>query len=98
MTLPRLIGLCAVLAGLCVGAPRLAAAAESGDFGLGANAEKEACRAVTRFDGPKGGQASDIYCGAWERPSGRITVYPTQAAAQAALAAVCQGDATPLQS
>ncbi|HEY3888259.1 MAG TPA: CHAT domain-containing protein [Caulobacteraceae bacterium] len=98
MTPSRLIGLCAILASLCVGAPRLAVAAATGDFGLGTNAEKEACRAVMRFDGPKGGQASDVYCGAWERPSGRVTVYPSQAAAQAALAAVCQGDATPLQS
>ena len=98
MTLPRVVCLCAILASLCVGAPRLAVAAESGDFRLGANTEKEACRAVVRFDGPRGGQASDIYCGAWERPSGRITLYPSQAAAQAAVAAICQGDATPLQS
>ena len=98
MTLARVVCLCAILAGLCVGAPRVVAAAESADFGLGTNTEKEACRAVVRFDGPRGGQASDIYCGAWERPSGRITLYPSQAAAQAALAAVCQGDATPLQS
>ena len=97
MTKSGLLWLCAILATLFVGGST-AVAAESGDFGLGTNTEKEACRAVMRFDGPRGGQASDIYCGAWERPSGRITVYPTQAAAQAALAAVCQGDATPLQS
>jgi CHAT domain-containing protein len=97
MTMPRLIGLCAILASLCIGGPR-AVAAESGDFGLGTNTEQETCRAVMRFDGPRGGQASDIYCGAWERPSGRITLYPTAAAAQAAMTGVCQGDTTPLQS
>ena len=85
------------LAALCVFAPRPAVAAETGDFALGANTEHEACRAVVRFDGPRGGEASDIYCGAWERPSGRVTLYPSRAAAQAAIAGLCQGVATPLQ-
>ena len=88
----------AVLATLCIGAPRLAVAADSGDFALGPNTEHEACRAVMRFDGPRGGQASDVYCGAWERPSGRVILYPTQASAEAAIAALCTGDTTPLQS
>ena len=77
---------------LCVFAPRPARGGRLGDFVLGANTEHEACRAVVRFDGPRGGDASDIYCGAWERPSGRVTLYPSQAAAQAAIAALCQGD------
>ncbi|HLK26687.1 MAG TPA: CHAT domain-containing protein [Caulobacteraceae bacterium] len=50
-----------------------------------------------RFDGPKGGEASDIYCGAWERPSGRITLFPSRAAAQTTIAGLCQGEATTLQ-
>ena len=98
MSRTSLAWLCAALASLSLVAPRIAVAAQTGDFGLGANTEKEACRAVTRFDGPRGGQASDIYCGAWERPSGRITLYPTPASAQTAIAALCRGDATPLQS
>jgi CHAT domain-containing protein len=93
------MGLGAVLAAaIWASGPRLALAADHGDFVLGPNAEHEACRAVTRFDGPRGGDASDIYCGAWERPSGRVTLYPTAEAAQTAVAGVCQGDATPLQS
>jgi CHAT domain-containing protein len=90
--------LSAVLGLICVSGTGPAVAAASGDFALGANTEREACRAVMRFDGPRGGQASDIYCGAWERPSGRITLYPSPAAAQGAIGALCSGDVTPLQS
>ncbi|HEX4196324.1 MAG TPA: CHAT domain-containing protein [Caulobacteraceae bacterium] len=98
MTARRWIGLAAALAAIWASAPRLAAAAAHGDFALGPNAEREACRAVTRFDGPRGGDASDIYCGAWERPSGRVVLYPSAEAARTAVAGLCQGDATPLQS
>ena len=96
MTKRSLILLVATLAVLCVVGPRPSRAAELGDFVLGPNTEHEACRAVVRFDGPRGGDASDIYCGAWERPSGRITLYPSQAAAQTAIAALCQGVTTTL--
>ncbi len=78
--------------------PHLSAASESGDYPLPANAESEACRAVARFDVPKGARSVDVYCGAWERPSGRVTWYPTEAAAHEPEAGICQGDATPLQS
>ena len=78
--------------------PPATLAASSGDFTLGPNADSESCRAVARFDVPKGVKASDIYCGAWERPSGRIVIYPTDAAARTALEAICQGVSTPLQS
>ncbi len=98
MTKSRLAWLYVLLATFWLGGVRVAVAAETGDFGLGTNSEQETCRAVMRFDGPRGGQASDIYCGAWERPSGRITLYPTAALAQAAVTAVCQGETTPLQS
>ena len=53
---------------------------------------------MARFDVAKGVRSSDIYCGAWERPSGRVSVYPSDAAARTALAAMCQGAATSLQS
>ncbi|HVN01029.1 MAG TPA: CHAT domain-containing protein [Caulobacteraceae bacterium] len=75
-------------------AGRTTHAADLGDFGLGVNAAKETCRAVTRFDPPKGGAAADIFCGAWENPSGRVILYPSAAAAQSALADVCPGDRT----
>jgi CHAT domain-containing protein len=74
------------------------ARASGGDFAIGDNAEKEACRTVTRFDAPKGGGAADIYCGAWDNPSGRVILYPSEASAQAALANVCAGAPTPLEN
>src|ERR1700722_1285116 len=98
MIKPGLVLLSAVLGMIGVSGAGPAVGAASGDFALGANTEREACRAVVRFDGPRGGQASDIYCGAWERPSGRITLYPSQASAEGPVAALCTGDATPLQS
>jgi CHAT domain-containing protein len=89
----------ALLAGLAVSACAAEALADdSGDFALGNNAEAQTCRAVARFDAPKGTQAADIYCGAWERPSGRVTLYASESAAAAALQAICTGDATALQS
>ena len=94
----RATELAAVLAVVWVCTSSHAGTIPNGDFTLGGNAEKEACRAVTRFDGPTGGASSDIYCGAWERPSGKITLYPSQAAAQPAIAKLCQGTATSLQS
>jgi CHAT domain-containing protein len=68
------------------------------DFALGANTENQACRAVARFDAPRGARSADIYCGAWERPSGRVTAFADAASARAALAETCKGDATKLQS
>jgi hypothetical protein len=75
---------------------RAASAAE--DFSLGLNAESQTCRAVARFDAPKGAHSADIYCGAWERPSGRVTVFDNEALAKDALAAVCKGDEIVLHS
>jgi CHAT domain-containing protein len=68
------------------------------DFALGVNTEKQSCRAIARFDAPKGAKSADIYCGAWERPSGRVTTFADSGSAQAALAAACKGDVTTLQS
>jgi CHAT domain-containing protein len=78
---------------LAFGAAAPVAAADSGDFAIGQNAEKQDCRAVQRFDAPKGSTSVDLYCGAWERPSGRLTV--TAAAPPAAL---CEGDQKPVAS
>jgi CHAT domain-containing protein len=89
-------GLIGALACLTLAAAGGAKAAQSSDFALGPNAENQPCRAVARFDAPRGAQAADIYCGAWESPSGRITVFASEAQAAGALGAVCQGAATPL--
>ena len=85
-----------LLIALAAGRPSTAFAGEQADFNLGANAAKESCRAVARFDPPSGGDAADIYCGAWENPSGRVTLYPTAEAARVALTQVCSGAATQL--
>jgi CHAT domain-containing protein len=79
-------------------APPPARADSPVDFALGANAENQNCRAVARFDAPKGAKSADIYCGAWERPSGRVVAFADSGSAQAALAAACKGDVTTLQS
>jgi len=95
---PPLASLVAMLG--IVAAPQASLAAQSGDFGLGSNAEKQACRATERFDAPRGARAVDIYCGQWERPSGHLTLAPAsrQQSAMAALAEGCQGDQTALPS
>ncbi len=69
------LGALALAWSLALGSPVHAAPA-SGDFALGVNAEKQDCRAVERFDAPKGSISYDVYCGAWERPSGRVTMTP----------------------
>jgi CHAT domain-containing protein len=79
-------------------APRPLNAATGADFDLGVNAENQSCRAVQRFDAPRDVKAADIYCGPWERPSGRITLYVAGAEGDAAVASACQGATTPLHS
>jgi CHAT domain-containing protein len=95
---PRAFTLAAALALALWGHAAPTRAQTGNDFSLGANAEKESCRAVTRFDPPKGGRAADVYCGAWENPSGRVILYPSQASAEAAVSQVCAGPRTPLAS
>ena len=90
-------GLAVVLAGYCIAAPA-ALAAPGGDFALGTNAEHQTCRAVARFDAPKGAKSADIYCGPWESPSGRISVFSSQAQAEVAVGQLCQGEATLLHT
>ena len=90
--------LAAAVTAFALAAPAVAAPASSGgDFALGQNAEKQTCRAVARFDTPKGAHAADIYCGAWESPSGRVTVFADEASAKAALASLCPGASVVLQ-
>jgi hypothetical protein len=83
-----------ILAGLA--APRPAAAKAWNDFALGANAESQPCRAVWRFETANSPTAVDIYCGAWESPSGTLRVAAAGSDAAAMLARTCAGDATPV--
>ena len=92
-----------LLLGLAIGAFSLAgagAAAPPLDFGLGRNAEGQDCRAQARFGGPESGRQVDLYCGAWERPSGRATALPAsrRAEALALLQHDCSGAETVLSS
>src|SRR5271170_2573578 len=88
----------AALACLCLAAAPSVRAATGSDFALGTNAENQACKTVARFDAPRGAQSADIYCGKWDDPSGRITVYATRPDADAALASLCKGETTALKS
>ena len=80
--------------------PGLAAKSDLGEFSLGDNAEKQACRAVERIEGAAADVGVDVYCGAWEKPSGRLTATPAsnQARALSALAGYCVGPETALAS
>ena len=92
------IALTAALAVVAAGNAR--AAGPTGDFALGVNAEGQACRAVERFDAPRGARSVDIYCGQWELPSGRLTSTPASWATSAmqAMAVACPGAAAPIAS
>lgn len=61
------------------------------DFGLGQNAESQACRAQWRFQGAGNPSSVDIYCGAWEQPSGALKL-----SAPGALPDGCEGEAVPV--
>jgi CHAT domain-containing protein len=97
---PQLLAAFAIVAaGLWLASPLHTVAEPAGlDFALGQNTEAQLCRAVARFDAPRGAKAADIYCGTWPRPSGRVTVFADEASAASALAAACKGDETALQS
>ncbi|MDB5432341.1 MAG: tetratricopeptide repeat family protein [Caulobacter sp.] len=58
------------------------------DFGLGQNGEAQACRAQWRFEGAKTPDTVDVYCGAWEQPSGQLKLIATPTAPLG-----CDGDA-----
>lgn len=69
-----------LLALAALSAPPVAQTRGWDDFGLGTNAENQACRAVWRFEGARAPTAADIYCGAWMAPSGTVRLaQPNQA-------------------
>ena len=90
----------ALVAGLLTLAPPAAQAGPGDlDFGLGKNSEDQTCRAVARFDTAPGEQAADVYCGAWEQPSGRLSTFTSASpAATKAEGLVCAGPRTTLAS
>lgn len=92
-----IVGAGAVLA-LAAGGVGLAARFGGSDIALGNNAEGQACRASPRYDAGGGVQAFDLFCGEWERPSGRVTLYPAKAKARGETAAAesCAGARTAL--
>ena len=85
--------LCGVLLGLLVlvAAPAAHAGAYD-DFSLGTNAEHQVCRGVWRFESAKAPTAVDVYCGAWEAPSGTVRLAAPGADPAVALARDCIGD------
>ncbi len=88
------------LAALLLAGVAHAGNADTGEFGLGVNAERQPCRAVERLGGAAGDVSVDVYCGAWEKPSGRLTAtaVANQARAVAALIGTCEGRQTFLAS
>jgi CHAT domain-containing protein len=80
--------------------PFSSAAATISDFSLGRNEEDQSCRASERFDTVRGERAVDVYCGAWERPSGRVRILPLSKEAEALATGSqdCLGTTIALQS
>ncbi len=90
------VGVLPLIAGAALMSASPADAAQLRDFKLGVNGEQQACRAVLRFDGGPDVEIADLYCGAWERPTGRVAVTTDPAKATAALRALCSGAVTPI--
>ena len=79
----------AVLAFMALGGAGGARAGAFDDFSLGANAEHQPCRGVWRFESAKTPSAVDVYCGAWEAPSGTVRLIAPGAEPAVALAREC---------
>ncbi len=74
-------------------APQPTLAATRADFPLGTNSEQQACRAQWRFSGPGDPRDIDVYCAAWERPSGSLHVTTgSDTAALRAFSTECPGE------
>jgi CHAT domain-containing protein len=93
MTHRGFIVLAALWALIALGAPSPSRAASYDDFSLGQNTESQACRGVWRFESAQTPTAVDIYCGAWESPSGSLHLVSGGADAAALLARECGGQA-----
>ena len=85
---------------LTTAAPAAWTQAGASEFGLGVNAEGQACRAQQRMDAARGGASVDVYCGEWERASGEVAVVSAAGADQAlaAFAQSCPGASQSLTS
>ncbi|MBX7249371.1 MAG: CHAT domain-containing protein [Caulobacteraceae bacterium] len=104
MTLAAMTRLALMLTGasalaLAAAAPAVGKGRMVRDFAAGENTEKQACRALARFDDPQAG-AVDLYCGPWERPSGFVAIYPAsqESAALERLRDQCSGDGQAIAS
>lgn len=84
----------AAVAAFAAALPLSAQARGYQDAALGTNGEAQTCRGVWRFDGPGAPSAIDVYCGAWESPTGTARAVATADQAAAKLAPDCSGAAT----
>ena len=80
-----------VLALTFLAQPQIAQTRGWQDFGLGANQENQTCRALWRFESARPPSAVDLYCGAWQSPTGTLRLTASSVSAQAALAQSCRG-------
>lgn len=87
----------AALAFVALSGPTGARAGAFDDFSLGANAEHQPCRGVWRFESAKAPSAVDVYCGAWEAPSGTVRLIATGADPAQFLARECDGAPAPVE-
>lgn len=94
MNLSRQAALLAAVAAFAAALPPSAQARSYQDAALGANGEAQTCRGVWRFDGPGAPSAIDVYCGAWESPTGTARAVANADQAAAGLAQACSGPAT----
>lgn len=94
MNFSRQAALLAAVAAFAAALPPSAQARSYQDAALGANGESQTCRGVWRFDGPGAPSAVDVYCGAWESPTGTARAMPSADQASAKLAQACEGAAT----
>ncbi len=81
------------MAASVLGAPKPSLARGYDDVALGANREAQACRGVWRFESGHAPTAIDVYCGAWEAPTGSARVAPSVEQAKAKLTEDCIGAA-----
>ncbi|MGA0599114.1 CHAT domain-containing protein [Caulobacter sp. KR2-114] len=97
MSFSRQAALIAAVAALAVALPPSAQARSYQDMALGQNREAQACHGVWRFEGAGAPSAVDVYCGAWDSPTGTARAVASADQAAAKLAETCAG-ASPLVS
>ena len=94
MTYRTFLVFAALWAAGSIAAPTVARAGSYDDFALGSNAESQTCRGVWRFESAQAPSAVDLYCGAWDSPSGTLRVLRSGEEAAERLARDCGGTAS----